>query len=200
MYAQCPAQGTFDVKVLELCLLAFLASDGTVRASGTDLVPSGLTDQHGKAISSRDLRDRPTMLFFGFTGCSTICPGTMAAMSTWLKALGADADRLHSYFVTLDPAHDSPAVLAEYLRSFDPHIRGITGSPAQIDLFSREYHAYYQSRSLGDGRRTISHSSGVFLLDADGTIAGLLASDVSPPQAVAELHKLVGQDAARIPR
>ena len=48
-------------------------------------------------------------------------------MSEVMRALGKDADRTGALFITVDPERDTPAVMKDYLSSFDPHLRGVTG-------------------------------------------------------------------------
>src|SRR6516162_9637960 len=43
-----------------------------------------------------------------------------------------DADRTRALFITVDPERDTPAVIKDYLSSFDPHLSGLTGDPAAI--------------------------------------------------------------------
>ena len=90
--------------------------------------PFALIDEDSRAFSDRDLRGKPTAVFFGFTYCPEICPTTLASLTRWMKALGPDADRLNVVFVTVDPARDTPAALKAFLSPFDPRIRGLTGS------------------------------------------------------------------------
>jgi protein SCO1 len=49
-------------------------------------------------------------------------------MDDWLKALGPLADKLNVLFISIDPERDTPIQLREFLSSFDPRIRGLTGT------------------------------------------------------------------------
>ena len=57
------------------------------------------------------------------------CPTTLFELTTRLKELGPEADRLNVVFITVDPERDTPQQLALYLSSFDPHITGLSGTP-----------------------------------------------------------------------
>src|SRR6185295_19458798 len=93
-------------------------------ASATSAVggPFRLTDQNGKAISDRDLKGRPLLVFFGFTHCPEICPTALFDISEVLNKLGPDADKVNAMFITVDPERDTPAVLKDYLSSFNPRL------------------------------------------------------------------------------
>ena len=77
--------------------------------------PFTLTDQTGKTVTEADLQGHPSALFFGYTYCPDVCPTTLADMTLWLQDLGADADKLKVYFITVDPERDTQTVMADYL-------------------------------------------------------------------------------------
>ena len=98
-----------------------------------------LTDTTGAPFDFRQATaGRPTLLFFGYTRCPDVCPTTMADIAVALRGLDASlVKQLQVVFVTTDPAHDTPAVLREYLARFDAdlpqHFIGLTGDQAAID-------------------------------------------------------------------
>ena len=42
-----------------------------------------------------------------------------------MKRLGPDADRVQVLFITVDPERDTPALLRQYVPSFDPRFLGL---------------------------------------------------------------------------
>jgi protein SCO1/2 len=174
----------FEIHALET---PATASGSSMKLGG----PFTLVDQHGRAVTDRDLKGKPTVMFFGFTYCPEVCPTTLAALTAWMKALGPDADRLNVVYVTIDPERDTPKQLALYLSSFDPRIRGLTGTPAQIAQIAHEYGVYYQKVSLAGGGYTMDHSSAVYLMDARGGFQGVIGYQEPTPQALAQLRALV---------
>src|ERR1700741_968274 len=89
--------------------------------------PFKLTDQNGQTVTDQDLKGHPFLVFFGFTHCPDVCPTTLFEVSEIFRALGPDAKNLRAMFVTVDPERDTPAVMKDYLASFDPRIIGVTG-------------------------------------------------------------------------
>ena len=83
--------------------------------------PFQLTDQAGQAVTEKNLKGRPTLIFFGFTHCPDVCPTSLFEISEVLRALGKDADKVNAYFVSVDPERDTQAAMKDYLSSFDPH-------------------------------------------------------------------------------
>src|SRR5689334_1047349 len=127
---------------LALCL-GLIALVGGMSFSGKALQPAAiggpfrLTDQNGKALSDQDLKGKPFLVFFGFTHCPDVCPTTLFDVSEVLRSLGPDADRTAALFVTVDPERDTAAAMKEYLTSFDPHLRGLTGDAEALAAIAK---------------------------------------------------------------
>lgn len=153
--------------------------------------PFTLTDQAGRTVTDRTLWGKPSVIFFGFTSCPEVCPTTLAAMTGWLAALGPDAERLNVVFITVDPERDTPAILKAYLSSFDPRIRGLTGTPAQVAQAARGYRIYSHKTPLPGGGYTVDHSSAAYLMDAAGHFSGVIGYGEGADRAVARLRQLL---------
>jgi len=88
----------------------------TVAAPAAIGGPFQLTDQSGRTVTDKDLKGKPTLIFFGFTHCPDVCPTSLFEISEVLKAMGKDADRVNAYFVSVDPERDTAAAMKDYLR------------------------------------------------------------------------------------
>ncbi len=88
------------------------------------------------------MRGKTFLVFFGFTHCPDVCPTTLFEMSEILRKLGSDADRTAGVFITVDPERDTPAAMKDYLSSFDPHIRGLTGNADDLAKVAKAYRVY----------------------------------------------------------
>ena len=151
-----------------------------------------LVDTDGRRFTERDLRGKPAMIYFGFTFCPEVCPTTLTHMSSWLHELGPQAAGLRTVFVTVDPERDTVPKLKQYLSGFDSRIIGLTGTPAEVAAIARDYKVYYKKVPLPDGSYTMDHSSLVYLMDAKGQLAGLIAYDEPNAKALAALRALLG--------
>jgi len=130
--------------------------------------PFKLTDQNGKVITEQDLKGHPFLVFFGFTHCPDVCPTTLFEVSEVMRALGPDAERARALFITVDPERDTPAVMKDYLSSFDPHLSGLTGDPAEIAAVAKAYRVYFKKVPLDEGGYTMDHTAIVYLMDKTG--------------------------------
>lgn len=152
--------------------------------------PFRLTDHRGRAVTERDFRGQPVAIFFGFTHCPDICPTTLGEMTSFIEALGPDADRMHWLFVSVDVGRDTPQAMAAYLEAFDRRIVGLSGTEAQIAQAAQSFRVYYRHVPI-EGGYTMDHSASLFLLDAAGRFAGTVDNQESEDVALQKLRMLV---------
>jgi protein SCO1/2 len=151
--------------------------------------PFALVDQDGKPITDADMKGKPLLIFFGYTHCPDVCPTTLFELSEVMHALGKDADGLRALFVTVDPERDTPAVMKDYLSSFDPHVRGATGNEQQIAQVEKAYRVYAKKVPTKDGDYSMDHSALVYLMDKQGRFVAPFSLKRPPAEAAAALKK-----------
>ena len=145
--------------------------------------------QDGKPITAQDLKGKPLLVFFGYTHCPDICPTTLFELSEVLHAMGKDADRINALFITVDPDRDTAAVMKDYLSSFDPHLRGATGTQQQIDVVEKEYRVYAKKVPTKNGDYSMDHSAVVYLMDKEGRFVAPFNLKRRPAEAADALRK-----------
>ena len=133
-----------------------------------------LTDHEGNAVGPETLAGRASMVFFGFTYCPDVCPTTLSDISGWLDAMGEDAAAIDVVFITVDPARDTVAAMAEYVGNFHPAIRGWTGTPDEIARAAEGFRATFEKVPTDGGDYTMNHTASVFLFDAGGRFASTI--------------------------
>jgi len=109
-------------------------------------------------------------------------------ISEVMKALGKDADRAGALFITVDPERDTPAVIADYLWNFDPHLHGLTGDPAAVAEALKAYRVYAKKVPLQDGDYTMDHTAVVYLMDKNGRFVAPFNLKQTPEAAAAQLR------------
>jgi len=179
---------------LALCLGVIVLAGGQGSVTGgikTAAIggPFRLTDQNGEPFSDTDLRGKSFLVFFGFTHCPDVCPTTLFDISEIMRNLGKDADRTAAVFITVDPERDTPAALKEYLSSFDPHVRGLSGDLADIAAVAKAYRVYYRKVPLDGGDYTMDHTAIVYLMDKEGRFVSPFNMRRTADVAAAELRK-----------
>lgn len=148
-----------------------------------------LVDQNGAPVTEAALKGKPSLVFFGFTQCPDICPTTLFEVSEIYKALGSDGDKLKAFFVSVDPERDTPPILKEYLSSFDPHLRGLTGDPAAVAVMEKAYRVYSKKIPLENGGYTMDHTALVYLMDKEGRFVAPFNIKRKPEESAADLKR-----------
>jgi protein SCO1 len=167
----------------------FKASDVTGASFGRDFA---LTDANGKARTLADFRGKAVVIFFGYTQCPDVCPTTLSALADAMKQLGPDADRVQVLFVTIDPARDTPALLAQYVPAFDPRFLGLYGSDEATQRVAREFKIIYQKQpgSTPD-TYTMDHSAGSFVFDPQGRLRLYVSHGQGPELFAHDLREIL---------
>jgi protein SCO1/2 len=148
--------------------------------------PFSLQTGDGKTLTDADMKGRPFLVYFGYTHCPDVCPTTLAQISVVLRRLPDKPIR--ALFVTVDPERDTPAVMADYVGSFDSRVVGLSGSPAEIAAVEKAYRVYARKGPLqADGGYSMDHSSVVYLMDANGAFVEALNMERPPAEVAKEL-------------
>ncbi len=177
----------FSLIVGLVLVLSLTGTFRTVTAPAAIGGPFQLTDNTGQPVTEKSLQGRPSLIFFGFTHCPDVCPTSLFEMSEVLRALGPDAARVNAYFISVDPERDTVAAMKDYLSSFDPHLKGLTGSPEAIAQVLTGYRVYAKKVPQKDGDYTMDHTALIYLMDRKGNFVKPFDLKRTPEEAAAEL-------------
>ena len=154
-----------------------------------------LTDHTGRRVSNADYSGSYTLIYFGYTRCGDLCPADLQTIGLALTQAGAVADKVQPLFISVDPAFDTPAVLADYVRNFHPQLTGLTGTQAEVDAAAKAWHVHVRKVDkkpvLGKAEFFIDHGSLAYLMAPDGTFVTLFPHRTSPDQLAAALRAYV---------
>src|SRR6516225_9828861 len=172
-------------------LILFWAMGGVSKVAQPAAIggPFQLTDQNGKAVTDKNLKGKPTLIFFGYTHCPDVCPTSLFEISEVLRALGKDADRVNAVFISVDPERDTPATMKDYLSSFDPHLEGLSGDPAETTRVLTSYRVYAKKVPTKDGDYTMDHTALIYLMDRDGRFVAPFNRKPTPEEPGAERRR-----------
>jgi protein SCO1 len=139
----------------------------------TEVPPFTLTAQDGSEFrSAESLKDKVWVADFFFTTCNGPCPRMSAQMKKLQQATESTPDvQLVSF--TVDPAHDTPEVLAAYAQRFRANPARwhfLTGPPAALQTLSKDVF------QLGDIGVKLDHSTRFLLVDRRGRLRGYYSS------------------------
>jgi protein SCO1/2 len=151
--------------------------------------PFQMVDQNGKPVTEKVLEGQWNAVFFGFTYCPDVCPGTLQALAAASDQLGPKAKDFRIVFVSIDPDRDTPEQLKAYLSAdyLPRNTLGLTGTPAQVAATAKAYRVYYKKAGEGPGY-TMDHSTVVYLVDPKGRFVKPIAYG-TPPEEIARQVK-----------
>ncbi|TKA98410.1 SCO family protein [Cereibacter changlensis] len=128
-----------------------------------------LTDHTGVVRTQKDYAGRWMLAFFGFANWSDVCSTTLAEVAAVMDGPAEDAAQVQPLFTTIDPKHDTPSALADFMPSFEAGIVGLTGTPDHFNRTADSFHIFIervQEAAAPDGY-TMGHSSQLFLFDPE---------------------------------
>jgi len=156
-----------------LLLLSSLAAPFATAVANDTEIDFSLIDHQGEAFHLHDLRGKVVLVFFGYTLCPDVCPIELQYMASALQRLD-DAAHARGLFITVDPEHDRPEVLNQYLQHFGAGITGLTGTKQQIDLAAQQFKATYQKNSRSANQYTMDHTANLFVIDQRGALSTIV--------------------------
>ncbi len=151
-----------------------------------------LIDHNGQPFNRTTLKNKPSLLFFGFTNCPEICPTTLADLSEITKEVTSSVDAINIIFVTLDPKRDNKEHLKDYVQYFDKNIIGITGDKNEIKKFAENWGVFYETVKTSNNNYTLNHTATVFMIDELGNFRGTISwgeNETSVIQKITNLRK-----------
>ena len=129
-------------------------------APAIDGIP--LVDQDGRATTLGEAvgSDKPVLVNFIFTTCTTICPVMSAGMSQLMKNLAPEEDSVRVVSISIDPENDTVEALRAYAARYHapPSWRFLRGTPAAIEAAQRAFGSYRGGKN--------NHQAGTFVRSA----------------------------------
>lgn len=203
-----------------LLAVAGYAVAGRGEASGTAREPTvfwpapafTLTDQQGQPVSSERLRGTVVIANFIYTHCDDICPlltVQMQGLQDRLRREGVLGEEVQLLSFTVDPARDTPAVLAAYAERHgaDPEAwRFLTGPtdtvvPLIVEGFRLGVDALpppeTPAQPHADGEHTtqdyaVMHSGRFVLIDRMGQVRAFYdGRDFVPERVIHDIRQLL---------
>ena len=171
------------------------------------LAPFELTDQQGRPFRSHE-RGRTVLYAVGASREGEVTPRTLellAGVGERLQQQGWLGTQVELAFVTIDPEHDSAAVMAELDRrlragrGLGTGVSFLTGSPVAVKLaVGGGLQVYYEPPAGPAQRPRFTYDPALVLVDPQGIIRGRYrvgARETSPDELLRRI-RLVVQEAA----
>lgn len=128
--------------------------------------PFTLIDETGRTVTSEEVIDKPTLIYFGYTFCPDICPFDAARNAEAVELLEERGKMVKPVFISVDPDRDTPEVLADFTERQHPRMLGLTGTPKQIRAAAKAYRTIYNKNDPaeeGDEYYLVDHMTFTYL-------------------------------------
>jgi protein SCO1/2 len=181
--------------------LALKQPEGPVSPAAVNIAGAGiggpftLTDHTGARVTSAELIDGPTLIYFGYTFCPDICPVDVAVMASAVDLLAGQGFEVTPVFITIDPARDTPEALAYYAEAMHPRMVALTGTEAEIRAAADAYRAYSQRVDLEDSAAgyLMNHSTFTYFVMPDG-LKALFRNGFPPEEMAGEVARILRRE------
>lgn len=157
-------------------------SAGTVAGSDQIGGPFTLVSETGQTVTDTQVIDKPALIYFGYTFCPDVCPLDAARNAQAVEMLEDRGRIVKPVFISIDPARDTPGVLAEFTDYLHPRMLGLTGTAEQVKVASKAYRTYYKAHPPEDGSDDfylVDHSTFTYLALPDHGFVEFFRRDVS---------------------
>ncbi len=160
------------------------------RAYDTIGGPISLISHTGERVTEADFKGKPTLIYFGFTFCPDICPGTLVALKKAYEALPDSIEPPQTLLITVDPERDTPEALSDYVSTtaFPENLIGLTGTEDEIATAAEAFIVQYERIETPDSlaEYTMDHTSLLYLMDENWKLKTFFAEADADPQYVAQ--------------
>lgn len=161
-------------------------SDGeaTVLNPPKIIQPFSLTMQN-ETFNKKNLTGHWTLLFFGFTHCSDVCPMTLSILNKAYLELHPLYPNLQVVFVSIDH-HDQLADLSHYTASFNKNFIGLHGSSTQLKNVQQQFGIF----AVRNNASKLQHSSSVALINPEGKWVASFAYGMTAKDIVQQFKRI----------
>ncbi len=125
-----------------------------------------LVDETGATVTSAEVLDQPSLIYFGYTFCPDVCPLDVARNAVATDILEERGVIVKPIFISVDPKRDTPQVVDDFTHALHPRMLGLTGSPEQVKAASQAYRTYYKAHEPTPGEEDyylVDHSTFTYL-------------------------------------
>ena len=147
-----------------------------------------LTADDDSVFSNQSLKDKWSLLFFGYTHCPDVCPLTLHQLAQANKEL---ADKLDStpdiIMVSVDPDRDTSEILQKYVRSFGENVSGVTGNNEELDKLTSQLGIFYNANKHEGENYSVNHSAAVILINKNAEFHAVFSAPHSIEHFVSDL-------------
>ena len=151
-----------------------------------------LTADDDSVFSNQSLKDKWSLLFFGYTHCPDVCPLTLHQLAQANKELANKLDSTPDIImVSVDPDRDTSEILQKYVRSFGENVSGVTGKNEELDKLISQLGIFYNANKHEGENYSVNHSAAVILINKNAEFHAVFSAPHSIEHFVSDLPLLL---------
>ena len=140
-----------------------------------------------KIFDNGSLKDKITLVFFGYTSCPDFCPDTLARANNIFKNL--DHSNLQLLFVSIDPKDDLD-VIKKYVEYFNKDFIGVSINDKNIKKLVKKTGVYAKKVSSTGSIDFYDHTGAIFLINRDSKVMGLYTPPIKDELIISDLKRI----------
>lgn len=152
-----------------------------------------LTRTNGEQLLFPEGIEGISLIFFGYTHCPDVCPGTAAQMKWVFNQLGESSEQVNFIFITVDPERDQPEIIENFLYRFHPSFIGLRGEQSELTPIKLAYGVLAEVDPESSAEDyLITHTARIFLIDGSGILRTNYPFGTPPEDILSDLEYLIG--------
>lgn len=170
----------------------YTSGNVTLFPSSRTIKPFELASSKNESFKNKNLLNHWTLMFFGFTHCSSICPENLTLLNKVYQALSKTYPELQVVLVSLDPDRDNTNRLRAYTQSFNPNFIGVTGKLASIRQLQSQFGIISARDEMSSSSNyQLQHTASILLINPKAQWAGLFRYGLNPKELILEFKNSV---------
>ena len=196
-------QKTEKEQAIEAARAKFASLQGNVLSPPRKIAVPELEKHDGTSFTGKDLQGHWSILFFGFTHCSEICPAAMSMLAQAKKmAAEQNVEFPPVFLISVDPERDDLAALAKFVTAFDKDFTGVTGDPEAIKALSLQLSVIYMraqpeksdgSEKVNADDYQVDHSATMLLINPEGSLQAFINAPHTPAKILQDIKVVSGK-------
>ena len=157
--------------------------------------PLRLENAQGRQVDIDQFRGKAVVVTFLYTNCPDVCPLVVGNLRTAQRELGPEVKDLQVIAVSVDPAGDTPAAVARFLkaRRMTHRMEYLIGSRPQLEKVWSDWGVVSRSSPTKNDPHLVEHSALIYGVSAGGRITTLYPTQFEPAQIVHDVPILASE-------
>ena len=141
----------------------------------------------GQKFSNQSLKDKITIVFFGYTSCPDFCPDTLArANKIFAQLQNKDIQLL---FISIDPK-DELSKIKQYVEYFNNDFIGLSINNSDVKKIVEKSGVYAKKVSSTGSIDFYDHTGAIFLINKESKLMGLYTPPIKDELIISDLSRM----------